>query len=191
MNTLLPPTARRPARLLAAVTVSLGLAVTGLVAGCSTQVTGRAYSAEDGAPAADPAAGPSAADPTSALPDACTLLTPPEAATLAGTPLDPPTPAGPAGAPTLCQYAGPTSGPVAQVEVYVGDGAKGILDTDRRIGHTVTPVPATGDEAYEEDGDIFVRKGAVWAAVRLVRLDDPALNRRPLRTAAMIVVGRL
>ena len=80
---------------------------------------------------------------------------------------------------------------MAQVEVYVGDGAKQILDTDRRIGHTFTPIPATGDEAYEEDGNVFVRKGETWAAVRLVRLNDPAENRDPLRLAATTVVGRL
>jgi hypothetical protein len=186
---------RSAARLLAAATISFGVAVTGLVTGCSVQVAGSASPAADGAPpAAEPGtiAVTSAADaPTGSLPDACTLLTLEEATKLAGTPLDPATPAGAGDAVTLCQYTGPTSGPVAQVEVYVGDGAKQILDTDRRIGHTINPLPATGDEAYEEDGNVFVRKGDVWAAVRLVRLNDPSENRDPLRAAAKIVVGRL
>jgi hypothetical protein len=170
---------RRPARLLATATVSLGLALTG----CSTEVAGQPSAAADDAPPVDAPAG--------ALPDACTLLTLQEATKLAGTTLNPATPAGPGEAVTLCEYTGPTSGPVAQVEVYVGDGAKQILDTDRRIGHTVNPITATGDEAYEEDGNVFVRKGEVWAAVRLVRLNDPAENRDPLRLAATTVVGRL
>lgn len=196
LTTVSPVTGRRPAaRLLAVVAVALGLAVTGFVAGCSAQVTGSASAAADGAPpAADPATGavaPPADGPTGALPDACTLLTLQEATKLAGTPLDPATPAGQGEEVTLCQYTGPTSGPVAQVEVYVGDGAKKILDIDRQLQHTITPLPATGDEAYEEDGNVFVRKGEVWAAVRLVRLNDPAENRDPLRAAAAIVVGRL
>jgi hypothetical protein len=182
-----------PSRLL--VTVSLGLALTGLLTGCSTQVAGQPSAAADGAPStAEPsaeAAAPPADAPAGALPDACTLLTLQEATKLAGTTLDPATPAGPGEAVTLCQYTGPTSGPTAQVEVYVGDGAKQILDTDRRIGHTVNPLPATGDEAYEEDGNVFMRKGEVWAAVRLVRLNDPAENRDPLRVAATTVAGRL
>ncbi len=181
-------------RLLAAVTVTLGLAVTG----CSTEVAGQPSAVADGAPsAADPAAAEAppadapADAPAGALPNACTLLSLPEATKLASTPLNPATPAGAGDAVTLCEYTGPTSGPLAQVEVYVGDGAKQILDTDRRIGHTFSPIPATGDEAYEEDGNVFVRKGETWAAVRLVRLNDPAENRDPLRLAATTVVGRL
>lgn len=186
---------RRAPRLFAATAFVLGLAVTGLVSGCSTQVAGSPSAAADGAPSAaeqaTAAATPPADGASPALPDACTLLTLQEATKLAGTPLDPATPAGQGEAVTLCQYTGPTSGPVAQVEVYVGDGAKKILDIDRQLQHTINPLPATGDEAYEEDGNVFVRKGDVWAAVRLVRLNDPAENRDPLRAAAAIVVGRL
>lgn len=182
-------------RLLVVAAVAFGLAVTGALTGCSTQVAGRPSAVADGAvtdPSTDPSAAATPADAQpGALPDACTLLTLPEATTLAGTALDPATGAGQGEAVSLCQYNAPTSGPTAQVEVYVGDGAKKILDIDRQLDHTITPLPGTGDEAYEEDGNVFVRKGAVWAAVRLVRLNDPAENRDPLRTAATLVVGRL
>ena len=116
----------------------------------------------------------------------CALLTQEEAQQLIGTPLE----AGVAVRET-CTYTGPTSGPTAQVEVFVGDGAKKILDVDRDLDHVITPVPGVGDESLTEDGAIFVRVGSTWVSIRLVSLDDPAVFTPRLEDAARTVAGRL
>ncbi|WP_083661021.1 hypothetical protein [Actinophytocola xanthii] len=113
----------------------------------------------------------------------------PEAEALAGTPLVDGVESNPAS--PQCLYAGPTSGPVAQVEVFVGDGAKKFLDIDREHAHEFTEVPGIGEEAHAEDNAIFARVGRTWFAVRLVRLNDPARNAPALVTAATAVAGRL
>jgi hypothetical protein len=179
---------RHTVRLLGAVAV-VGLAT----AGCSAAVTGRAFPAGGGATAAAaPDAGAGESPAAAAQPDACALLTVDEAKELTRTELGPGSGAGVEnGAATLCQFVAPPTGPVAQVEVFVGDGAEKILDIDRRLEHVITPLPGTGDEAYEEDGQVFLRKGTVWASVRLVRLNDPAENREPLRKAATLMAGRM
>lgn len=118
--------------------------------------------------------------------DACTLVTRAEAETLAGTPLQ-------AGVPAqdTCVYSGPVTGPTAQVEVAFGDGSKKFLDIDRTLGHEFRELPGVGDEAWAEEGTVFVRKGTVWASVNLVRLNDPAENKAALETVAAIVASRL
>ncbi|WP_405431983.1 hypothetical protein [Micromonospora sp. NBC_00617] len=141
-------------------------------------------------PEGDPAAAPSAeAPPAAAKVDACAVVTKDEAEKLAGTPLQ-----DPLEKPEdrdSCTYTGPVTGPTAQVEVYVGDGAKKFLDIDRELGHKLTPISGAGDEAYAEDGTVFVSKGGVWACIRLVRSEDPATYRTALETAARAAAGRL
>jgi len=136
------------------------------------------------ADAAEEAPSPTAA--AAADVDPCALVTKAEAEKLAGTPLED-------GVPVreTCTYSGPVTGPTAQVEVYVGDGAKKMLDIDRDLGHAFEEVSGAGDEAYVEDGAVFVNKGGTWVAIRLVRLDDPAKYREPLADVARTVAGRL
>ena len=74
----------------------------------------------------------------------------------------------------------------------MGDGAKKELDIDRdTLGHKFTSVPGIGDEADQEDGGIFIRKGDNWVDINLVKLNDPAQNVQPMQTAAKIIAGRL
>jgi hypothetical protein len=115
-----------------------------------------------------------------ALPSACSLLTQTQASTLAGTPVNPPDDSG----GTYCQFTAPTTGPEAQVEITIGTDTPRTLLVDRKLGHQFTKVSGVGDEAYEEDWNIFVRKGSVWVGITLVRLDDPAPYAVPLQTAA-------
>jgi hypothetical protein len=129
------------------------------------------------------------APPAGTAVDACTLVTKAEAEKLAGTRLEDPVEK-PEDRDT-CTYTGPLSGPTAQVEVYVGDSAKKFLDIDRELGHKLTPITGAGDEAYAEDGTVFVRRGEVWACVRLVRSEDPATYRKALEAAARTAAGRL
>jgi hypothetical protein len=132
------------------------------------------------------AASPEVDEPPAALPDPCALITKADAEKLASTPLQEAVPVR-----ETCSYTGPVSGPTAQVEVYIGDGAKKMLDVDRDLAHTFTPLPGIGDEAHLEDGAVFFRKGVVWVAIRLVRLDDPAVFRKPLEDAARTAAGRM
>ncbi|WFE55310.1 hypothetical protein [Micromonospora sp. WMMD1155] len=118
--------------------------------------------------------------------DPCALVPKAAAERLAGTPLQ-----DPVAAPESCTYTGPISGPTAQVEVYVGAGAKKILDIDRELGHDLTVITGVGDEAYLEDGAVFVNAGGTWVAVRLVSLADPAASQQALRDLARDAVTRL
>jgi hypothetical protein len=122
----------------------------------------------------------------------CSLLTQSEAETLAGTKLMAGIESGASDAKTLCQYVGPTTGPEAQVQVLVGDGAKKVLDIDRDVlKHPFTTLTGVGDEAYQEDDNVFIRKGATWASINLVLLNEPAQNVKPMQTAAREVARRL
>ncbi|MFF5180173.1 hypothetical protein ACFY2Q_19290 [Micromonospora sp. NPDC000316] len=184
---------RRRVHLLAAVAAASTLAALGgcgMVGGNDNGGTPAAGPSAAATPGGDPAAVPSAEAPPAATKiDACTLVTKGEAEKLAGTPLQDPLEK--PGDRDTCTYTGPVTGPTAQVEVYVGDGAKKFLDIDRELGHTFTPISGAGDEAYAEDGTVFVNKGGVWACVRLVRTDDPATYRAALENAARTVAGRL
>jgi len=154
------------------------------------------------ATAGAPASAPAVSAPASAagsevasLPpviDPCKLLTQAEATTLAGVKLNAAVEAGAAGTQTLCQYTSDPSGPTAQVEIITGDGAKKELDIDRdTLKHQFTSVPGIGDEADQEDGNIFIRKGDNWVDINLVKLNDPAQNVQPMQTAAKIIASRL
>jgi len=121
--------------------------------------------------------------------DACKLLNKADAEEVVGTPLGAPVEGVPQS--PQCTYTGPPDGPVAQVEIYVGDGAKKSYDIDRELAHEFTTVAGVGDEAYAEENAIFFRRGTTWVAIRLVLLNDPVANRDPLVTLARRVVGRL
>lgn len=143
----------------------------------------------EAAPTAAPSAEttPSGFDPT--MVNSCELLTHEDAETLAGTPLD----EGIAGDPgnPLCIYTGPVTGPTAQVEIYVGDGAKKYYDIDVELGHEFWPVPGVGDEAYSEGLTLFFRVSTTWVSIRLVRLHDWELYTQPLEALAATVADRL
>ena len=161
-------------------------------------ITGNFFNSSGAASTAPGSAPTSAAESSApAAPkklDACALLTKAEAEALAGTPLDPAVPAGAAGSGdiTLCQFTGPTTGPTAQVEVFVGDGAKKQLDIDKdNLMHAFTTVPGVGDQCLQEDDNIFVEKNGTWASINLVVLNDAAQNVVPLQTAIKLVASRL
>ncbi len=125
-------------------------------------------------------------------PDPCTLLTQQEAEAVTGVPLQAGVPGGAGGTVTSCTYTSSPTGETAQVTVTVGDGAKKIYDIDHdALKHTFTAIPGIGDEAWEEDDAVFVRKGQTWVALNLVRLNDAAANRAPLETAIKLVASRL
>ncbi|WP_327651790.1 hypothetical protein [Micromonospora aurantiaca] len=143
-----------------------------------------------GAPVADPTGEaptePSAEPVDDAAPEACALVSKADAERLAGTPLDEPVVAG-----QSCTYTGPVSGPTAQVEVFVGEGAKKYLDIERQLGHEIRELAGTADEALLTAEAFFLRRGELWVAVRLVRLNDPQENRAPLERLARTVAGRM
>jgi hypothetical protein len=171
-----------------AVIAQLGLMGCAVAAvGCG----GSSNGVSNSTPATASATSTPAASTTPAGPlDVCLLFPQTDAETLVGTPLDP----GQAGNPTnpSCTYNGPTSGPTAQVTVYVGDGAKKTYDIDKSLGHAFNMAPGvTADEAWEEDDAIFFRKGSTWAQIAMVLLNDPSQNRVPLEQAAQTLVSRL
>ena len=183
------------------VAALVGLAVAATACGGSTKtvtatvtVTTTVTATPSNPPSAPPVTAAPASEVASLPPviDPCKLLTLAEATTLAGVKLNAAVSAGPSGTQTLCQYTSDPSGPTAQVEIISGDGAKKELDIDRdTLGHKFTSVPGIGDEAEQEDGNIFIRKGDNWAEINLVRLNDPAQNVQPMQTAAKIVASRL
>jgi len=166
-----------------------------LIAGCSSSVDGtgtvdgaappatssttKATATSTPAPAITDPGGAAKADP-------CSLVTQDEADAIAGTKLQPKQ-----RAEQLCTFATPTTGPTGQLEVYVGDGAKKYFDIDKiNLGHDFRKVAGVGDEAYIEDGAIFVSAHGTWIALRLLRLDD--VDTAPsLIKLAKVAVGRL
>ncbi|SCF08386.1 hypothetical protein GA0070607_5318 [Micromonospora coriariae] len=181
---------RRRGQLLVAVLTLIALA------GCGTDDDPAvpAAGAEPGVattPAGDlPVATPDEETPATAAVDACALVSRKDAEKLAGTPLDDPLEK-PAPDRDTCTYTGPVTGPTAQVEVFVGPGAKKFLDIERELGHELTEISGAGDEAYAEDGTVFFSKGGVWVSIRLVRTDDPAKYRTALTALARTAAGRL
>ncbi|BCJ64760.1 hypothetical protein [Polymorphospora rubra] len=138
-------------------------------------------------PLDEPAVEPTPEEPPAAeLPDPCALLPKAEAETLADAKLEDPVPIR-----DTCTYSGAPTGPTAQVEIYVGDGAKKVLDIDRELGHEFTALSGIGDEAHLENGMVFFSKGGVWVGIRLVRLTDDAENNKRLEQAARSAAGRL
>jgi len=165
-----------------------------LIAGCSSSVDGTG-TVDGAAPPAAPTtrkAAPSAPAPAitdpggAAKADPCSLVTQEEANAIAGTKLQPKQ-----RAEQLCTFATPTTGPTGQLEVYVGDGAKKYYDIDKiNLGHDFRKVDGVGDEAYIEDGAIFVSAHGTWIGLRLLRLDD--VDTAPsLIKLAKVAVGRL
>ena len=126
-----------------------------------------------------------------AIPDACTLVTKAQAETAIGTTLQ-------AGIKVAnadvnsCTYPGDPNGPTAQVEVFVGPGAKKYYDDDNTVlHHTFTDVPGLGDEAHEEDYALFFRRGSTWVALRLTSLDEFSTFKARLETLATNVASQI
>jgi hypothetical protein len=177
----------------------LALATVGL-AGCASVTDGSPQSRPSATGSSDEPS-PSVADPSrSAGPpaegsggpanaeaiDPCSLVTKAEADQVSGVTLQPAV-----RSLQLCTFPTPTTGTVAQLEIYVGDGAKKYLDIDKiNLQHPFHRVPGVGDQAWAEDGAIFVQAKGIWIGLRLTRLDEvdtgPALAQ-----LAATVVGRL
>jgi len=161
-----------------------------MVTGCGSGAATPAVTVTVTAPAASgETPGAAATDPATATgtgsTDACALFTRQDAEKLVKTPLDAAEPGD-----ASCVYNGPTTGPTAQVSVYVGDGAKKTLDIDRQFRHTFTKLSGAGQEAELEDSAVFVLVRGTWVEITVVRLNDPAENRGPLKDAAATVAGR-
>ena len=122
--------------------------------------------------------------------DPCAVVTHDEAQNAVSTPLNDATPVR-TGDEASCTYTGPTTGPLAQVEVYVGPGAKKYLDIDQQLQHVFTPLAGVGDEATTEPFGAFVRVGSTWVAIRLTRLVDAATLQPALEALARTAATRL
>ena len=169
-----------------------------LASGCVAALIGCGGGGPSVAPTAQPSLPTMTAAPPSATPepamtlavlDACAILPKKDAEEIARTPLETGAPGNPL--EPSCMYPGPVTGPLAQVEIYIGDGAKKAYDIDVGLNHEFVDVPGIGDEAFLEDNNIFFRKAATWVSIRLVRLNDPVENREALIEAAKTVAERL
>ncbi len=124
------------------------------------------------------------------VPQACELVTKEQADTVLGTTLQPGV-AVRTGDANSCTYAGDPNGPTAQFEIFVGPGAEQYYDTDVQLQHTFTDVPGLGDEAHEEDGNLFFRTGGTWVALRVTSLDDFSNFKDRLESLAREVEAKL
>ncbi|MFI8181189.1 hypothetical protein ACIF70_11780 [Actinacidiphila glaucinigra] len=187
---------RRRARALAGVPVAalLVLALQGCQdpaadgAGGKPSATAPGAAGAEGSPAAPP--GQPTVSPTGGTAgtagDPCALVTQAEAERLAGTALKPGQ-----DLEGTCAYTAPESGPTAQVEVFAGEPGKNYYDAERGLGHELKPLDGIGDEAWLEDGSVFLRASGQWVAIRLVRNEEPSRFDRPLEELARTVAGRL
>ena len=181
----------KQARALAAIALSTVLLV-GACGGTSNHNNGAAPAATTPSTAAPATDAPTTTAAPKAAPDPCTLATQADAQAVAQTPVA----AGVrSGTPpdVMCQFLAPPTGPTAQIEVFVGDGAKKQLDIDRdTLQHQFTTLTGIGDEAYLETGNVFVRKGTVWVSVNAVVLDAPAAQvQSALQTLAAKIAAEL
>ncbi|MFF7212581.1 hypothetical protein ACFZAU_18890 [Streptomyces sp. NPDC008238] len=141
--------------------------------------------AAEGSSAASPQ--PPSASPTGASAgDPCALVTQDEADGIAGIALQPGR-----DLEGTCTYVAPASGPTGQVEVFAGEAGKNYYDAERGIGHELKPLDGIGDEAWLEDGSVFLRVSGQWVAIRVVRNEDPSRLDKPLEDLARTVAGRL
>jgi len=174
--------------------LSVGLAVAAsllVLAGCAAPSTKTPHDAGNGG-AVDPTKAPSkpAAIDVSKI-DACDILRQADAETLIGSKLTEPMKASNSDV-SSCTYPGDPNGPTAQVEIYVGDGAKQQLDIDKdKLQHTFTQPTGLGDEAWQEDDMIWARAGTTWVSIRVVSLGDASAFEQPLRDAMSGALGRL
>ena len=155
-------------RFLIAMTVA-ALGVT--LAACGSSSKPEAAATTTTQPASDSSTVPSPTSPTG-VKQACEVVSQAEAETVMGRKLL----AGQAVTnPDInsCTFTGDPNGPTAQLEVYVSPGAKKFYDDEKDIlQHEFTDVPGLGDEAHEEDFNIFFRKGDNWVALRVTSLDE-------------------
>jgi hypothetical protein len=120
------------------------------------------------------------------LPNPCKLVTRSDAQMLAGIKLQPPL-----RIRTGCTYNGYPTGPVAQVEIYVDSTVPRTLTIDRQLKHKIWRVPRLGDQAFEEEWHIFVRKGKVWITINLVRTEAWPTFKPKLERAARVAINRV
>jgi hypothetical protein len=180
-----PPLSRRSSVVIAAAASVL------MLAGCAAPSTNAPHDAGNGG-AVEPTKAPS--KPTTldvSKLDACEILPKADAETLIGTALTDPLKVATSDV-SSCTYPGDPNGPTAQVEIYVGDGAKQQLDIDKdKLQHTFTQPAGLGDEAWQEDDMIWARTGTTWVSIRLVSLGDASAFDQPLRDAMSAALGRL
>lgn len=155
------------------------------VAGDKPSATAPGTPGAAGSSAASPGQ-PSASSPGGTAGDPCALVTQEEAERLAGTALEPGQ-----DLEGTCTYPAPESGPTAQVEVFAGESGKNYYDAERGLGHELKPLDGIGDEAWLEDGSVFLRVSGQWVAIRLVRNEEPSRFDEPLEELARTVAGRL
>ena len=123
--------------------------------------------------------------------DSCALVTQAQADALIGTKLEPPLHVSTTDV-NSCTYPGDPNGPTAQVEVYIGPGAKTYYDDDNNVlHHMFTDVPGLGDESHEEDYALFFRKGPTWVALRVTSLDPFSTFKPRLEALAQDVASRI
>lgn len=121
--------------------------------------------------------------------DACSILTRKDAETLIGSTLTEPL-RNNSRDDASCVYPGDPNGPTAQVEIWLGQGAKKQLDIERSLDHEFTPVKGIGDEAWQEPSWIFARSGPDWLSVHVVSLSDESSFVTPLQTAMTTALSR-
>ncbi|MFJ8603097.1 DUF3558 family protein [Streptomyces shenzhenensis] len=174
----------RPSALLGALLIPalLGCQASGSEAQDEPSPTAAVTSAPAGESPKEPSPTPTA----TGVEDPCALVTRQEAEQLAGTPLKPGKETG-----DTCTYVAPESGPTAQVEIFSGESGKNYHDAERQLGHELKALDDIGDEAYLEDGSVFLRVGEAWVSIRLVRGNTASENNEPLTELAGTVATRL
>jgi hypothetical protein len=120
------------------------------------------------------------------LPKACKLLTRAESAALTGAKMLQPVDGG-----SICIYNADPNGPSAQVQIVVTTDTPRTMQLDRKLGHKFKKIPGLGDEAYEEEWNIFVRKAKVWVAISLVAPNSWPAYEKPIQKAAALAISRL
>lgn len=176
-------------RLIRVATVLPALAAITLLAGCASPAL--PANAGNGGVVSHSTAPATAAPINVSKLDACKVLTQSDSDALIGTKLLAPLRASNSDTAS-CTYPGDPNGPTAQVEIFIGDGAKQQLAIDKdKLKHQFTQPTGLGDEAWQEDDMIWARKGSTWISIGVVSLDDASQFATRLQTAMATALKQL
>jgi hypothetical protein len=128
----------------------------------------------------------SAGSATPKLPNPCKLLTTAEADAALGLTMQKPDNYG-----DFCSWVADFNGPSGHLDLFLDTQTPRALLIDRHLHHKFHSVRGIGDQAFEEDWNIFVRKGTTWLFVNMERLDDPALYAKRMEHVARLALSRL
>jgi hypothetical protein len=90
-----------------------------------------------------------------------------------------------------CTYGAVPSGPTAQVQIYVGEGAESLIALHRRLGGEIVELEELGEGAFLRHTTLHYQPSGVPIVISVVRLVDATTLHPAMITAARVVAERM